>query len=238
MTIRATTAIAASYAVGLPPGARHKQEASSVVAMKVADADDRGRFSWRVSRRHDVVVLRDFELSDQPEVRRLILSGMRERWRERYDDAANPDIDDMSSYLANGGEIVVREEHGAVVGTGTPALEPDGGGRIVRVSVSRRQGDALRSLRLVAPGLLAPDARQTKWLPIGTSGQPRSLNRRPPGPATPQVGSDGPGQSSQGGDTGSNPVGGARPLWCRSSDFPLVVRLGTGSHAGAAVPAT
>jgi hypothetical protein len=144
----------------------------------------------------------------------------------------------MSSYLANGGEIVVREEHGAVVGTGTPALEPDGGGRIVRVSVSRRQGDALRSLRLVAPGLLAPDARQTKWLPIGTSGQPRSLNRRPPGPATPQVGSDGPGQSSQGGDTGSNPVGGARPLWCRSSDFPLVVRLGTGSHAGAAVPAT
>ena len=98
--------------------------------MKVADAGDRGRFSWRVARRHDVVVLRDFELGDQPEVRRLILSGMRERWRERYDDAANPDVDDMSSYLANGGEVVVWEEHGAVVATGTLALEPDGGGRI------------------------------------------------------------------------------------------------------------
>jgi hypothetical protein len=89
--------------------------------MKVADAGDRGRFSWRVARRHDVVVLRDFELGDQPEVPRLILSGMRERWRERYDDAANPDVDDMSSYLANGGEVVVWEEHGAVVGTGTLA---------------------------------------------------------------------------------------------------------------------
>jgi GNAT superfamily N-acetyltransferase len=105
--------------------------------MKVADAGDRGRFSWRVARRHDVVVLRDFELGDQPEVRRLILSGMRERWRERYDDAANPDVDDMSSYLANGGEVVVWEEHGAVVATGTLALEPDGGGRTVRLSIDR-----------------------------------------------------------------------------------------------------
>jgi len=45
---------------------------------------------------------------------------MRERWRERYDDAANPDVGDIwSSYIAQGGEVVVWEEGGAVVGTGT-----------------------------------------------------------------------------------------------------------------------
>ena len=67
-----------------------------------------------------MVVLRDFELGDQAAVRDLILSGMRERWRERYDDAANPDVGDIwSSYIAQGGEVVVWEEGGAVVGTGT-----------------------------------------------------------------------------------------------------------------------
>lgn len=89
-------------------------------------------------------MLRDFELGDQAAVRDLILSGMRERWRERYDDAANPDVCDIwSSYIAQGGEVVVWEEDGAVVGTGTLVPERDGWGRIVGMSVdgsSRRRG--------------------------------------------------------------------------------------------------
>jgi GNAT superfamily N-acetyltransferase len=91
-----------------------------------------------------VVVLRDFERRDQQAVRQLILSGMRDRWGDRYEATANPDVDDMwASYIASGGQIVVWEQDGVVIGTGTLVLEPDGGGRILRMSVERshrRQG--------------------------------------------------------------------------------------------------
>lgn len=83
-------------------------------------------------------MLRDFEPRDQPAVRQLILSGMRERWRDQYDAAANPDVDDMwSSYVAGGGEVVVWEEGETIVATGTLVPETDGGGRILRMSVDR-----------------------------------------------------------------------------------------------------
>jgi ribosomal protein S18 acetylase RimI-like enzyme len=89
-------------------------------------------------------VLRDVELRDQPAVRQLILAGMRERWGGRYDGSANPDTDDIwTSYVTRGGEVVVWDEDGAVVATGTLLPEPDGGGRIVRMSVApgwRRRG--------------------------------------------------------------------------------------------------
>ena len=42
-------------------------------------------------------MLRDFETRDQAAVRQLILSGMRERWREQFEAAANPDVDHMWS---------------------------------------------------------------------------------------------------------------------------------------------
>jgi GNAT superfamily N-acetyltransferase len=88
--------------------------------------------------RQDVTVLRDFDRRDQPAVRSLILSGMLDRWRDQYDADANPDVDDMwASYIANGGEVVVFEADGAVVGTGTLVAEPDGGGRILRMSIER-----------------------------------------------------------------------------------------------------
>ena len=83
-------------------------------------------------------MVREFERRDQHAVAGLIRAGMYDRWRELYDSSANPDVDDMwASYVANGGEVVVWEEDGAVVGTGTLVLEPDGGGRIMRMSVER-----------------------------------------------------------------------------------------------------
>src|SRR5205807_1991401 len=90
----------------------------------------------------------DFAPRDQPAVRELILSGMRERWGRRFDPTANPDTDDLwTSYIAKGGEIVVVEMDGAIIGTGTLLPEPGGGGRILRLSVEqrrRRQGDGRR----------------------------------------------------------------------------------------------
>ena len=79
-----------------------------------------------------------FEPRDQPAVRQLILSGMRDRWREQYKASTNPDVDDMwSSYIAGGGEVVVWEEGTMIVATGTLVPDPDGGGRILRMSVDR-----------------------------------------------------------------------------------------------------
>jgi ribosomal protein S18 acetylase RimI-like enzyme len=89
-------------------------------------------------------VLRDFALSDQRPVASLILEGMRERWGDRYDATANPDVEGMAgSYLARGAEVVVAEIAGRVVGTGTLLPLDDRRGRIVRVGVDqqhRRRG--------------------------------------------------------------------------------------------------
>lgn len=115
-----------------------------------------------------LIVLRDFEPGDQPAIQSLILSGMRDRWREQHDDAANPDVDDMwLAYVAKGGEVVVWEEDGAVVATGTLVPEPDGGGRIVRMSVDhayRRRG---LGHRIVAE--LVERAKRTGLSPIRVS---------------------------------------------------------------------
>lgn len=99
-------------------------------------------------------MLRAFTAADQGAVRGLILGGMRERWGERFDPAANPKVDDMwAHYVVEAhGEIVVVEIDGVVVATGTLLPEPaDDGesdsdgkvGRIVRMAVDpqvRRQG--------------------------------------------------------------------------------------------------
>ena len=84
-------------------------------------------------------MLRDFEPRDQDAVRQLILNGMAERWGERFDPTANPDTADLwAHYVAQGGEIIVYEIEGEVVATGTLIAEPDGAGRILRMSVDRR----------------------------------------------------------------------------------------------------
>lgn len=93
-------------------------------------------------------MLRDFRPSDQDALRRLILSGLRERWGEAFDASVNPDLSDLvANYLDRGAEIVVIESDGDIIATGI--LIPDDAtvGRIVRMSVAaahRRQGLARR----------------------------------------------------------------------------------------------
>ncbi len=77
-------------------------------------------------------------------MRDLILDGLRERWGEQFDAAYNADLYDItSSYIDMGGEVVVLEDKGNVVATGTLIRESDRRARIVRVSVAaahRRSG--------------------------------------------------------------------------------------------------
>jgi len=93
-------------------------------------------------------VLRDFRPSDQRELRRLILEGLRDRWGEAFDASVNPDLDDVvTNYLDRGAEVVVIESNGEIIATGTLVAEDGVTGRIVRMSVAaahRRQGLARR----------------------------------------------------------------------------------------------
>lgn len=114
-------------------------------------------------------MLRDFEPRDQPAVRELILTGMRERWGERYDGAANPDVDDMwAAYVATGGEVVVWDEGGDVVATGTLLPEPDGGGRIMRMSVARGWRRRGIGRRIVADLARRAEQRRLHTLRVST----------------------------------------------------------------------
>lgn len=89
-------------------------------------------------------MLRDFVPRDQAAVRELVLAGMGERWSDAYDPSFNPDLDDIStSYVERGADVVVVEIGGAIVATGILRPDPDGRGRILRMSVDqgyRRQG--------------------------------------------------------------------------------------------------
>jgi len=91
-------------------------------------------------------VLRDFRQDDQRSLRQLVLDGLAERWGDDYDPTANPDLDDIwATYVARGSEVVVAEHDDVIVGAGTLRPEPDGRGRILRMSVAashRRRGVA------------------------------------------------------------------------------------------------
>ncbi len=73
-----------------------------------------------------------------------MLDGLRERWGVAFDEAFNPDLDDIAeSYLNRGADVVVAELSGQVVATGTLLFERPGQARIVRMSVAahrRREG--------------------------------------------------------------------------------------------------
>jgi ribosomal protein S18 acetylase RimI-like enzyme len=84
-------------------------------------------------------VLRSFTRADQPAVRHLVLEGMRERWQDEFDAGANPDVDDVwATYVEGGADVIVAEEEGVIVATGTLVSIDDTDGRIVRVAVDRR----------------------------------------------------------------------------------------------------
>ena len=123
-------------------------------------------------------MLRDFETRDQAAVRQLILFGMRERWREQFEAAANPDVDHMwSRYVTRGGEIVVWEEDGVVVGTGTLTPESDGGGRIVRMSVDRTRRRRGTGGRIVVELVGRAKRRRLNLLCVTIDRSPRAFRQ-------------------------------------------------------------
>ena len=86
-------------------------------------------------------LLRDFRPDDQASVRAIVLAGMRERWGDAFDPAANVDLDDIWNYyvLERRAEVVVCEEAGAVVATGTLVPLDIETGQLVRIAVIRQQ---------------------------------------------------------------------------------------------------
>ena len=89
--------------------------------------------------------IRPFDHTDQAAARALIQAGMHERWGETYDEALNPDTDDIAgNYTTDGRQFFVGvDDAGLVVATG--ALVPAGRdtSRIFRMSVDggrRREG--------------------------------------------------------------------------------------------------
>lgn len=93
-----------------------------------------------------VLVIRDFERTDQEQVRRLILDGLREHWGE-LDESLNQDLHDIAGTYA-GGRTVVAEVDDEVVGTGTVILRDEETAELVRMSVhpERRRSGIGRSL--------------------------------------------------------------------------------------------
>jgi len=87
------------------------------------------------------MVLRDFRPDDQGAVRDIVLDGMRERWGDAFDAAVNVDLDDIWTYYVSErrAEVVVCEEEGAVVATGTLLPLDIDTGQLVRIAVIRQQ---------------------------------------------------------------------------------------------------
>jgi hypothetical protein len=113
---------------------------------------------------HDAGVLRAFTPGDQPAVRQLVLDGMRERWGDAYDPAANPDLDDISaSYVTRGAEVVVVDIGGKIVAAGVLRPERDSPSTPTRPSRRTYAWDApsLARTRALASGLLAAKAAST-----------------------------------------------------------------------------
>jgi N-acetylglutamate synthase-like GNAT family acetyltransferase len=66
---------------------------------------------------------------------------MRERWGDAFEPAVNVDLDDIWAYyvLERRAEVVVREEDGAIVATGTLVPLDTDTSRLVRIAVIRPQ---------------------------------------------------------------------------------------------------
>lgn len=92
--------------------------------------------------------IRPFRSRDQAAARRLILSGLQERWGH-LDETKNPDLDDIAAAYA-GGLFLVAYRGERLVATGALLAEGEGVGRIVRMSVARdvrRRGVGRRMLQ-------------------------------------------------------------------------------------------
>lgn len=91
-----------------------------------------------------------FRPADQPAARALILAGLEEHWGA-LDLSLNPDLNDIATSYSDGVFLVARlaRLNGQLVGTGALIPEPEGVGRIARMSVAkshRRLGIGARIL--------------------------------------------------------------------------------------------
>lgn len=84
-------------------------------------------------------VIRVFHPEDQPAARELVLTGLGEHFGT-IDYTMNPDVDDIQAhYVETGAQFLVVERDGRLVGTGALVPETPGVGRLVRMSVDRRE---------------------------------------------------------------------------------------------------
>jgi len=98
---------------------------------------------------------------DQAPARRLILSGLAERWGH-LDPTKNPDLDDIATVYA-GTTFLLAWDGDELVGTGALIHEVAGAARIVRMSVAaarRRQGIGSLILRHLLAAARAAGYRQ------------------------------------------------------------------------------
>ena len=113
----------------------------------------------------------DFEelsVDNHAEARQLILTGLADHWGT-IDESLNPDLNDMMSSYAGGRTVLVRDQSGTVVGTGTLIRRSSEIAEIVRMSVaksSRRQGIGRR---IVAELIATASRWQVKAVVLETS---------------------------------------------------------------------
>lgn len=81
-------------------------------------------------------VIEELSAANEREVAELIRAGLAERW-DRWDPAANLELDDMVAAYGHGRTILLRSEHGEATGTGTLLPRTDTTAEIVRMSVSK-----------------------------------------------------------------------------------------------------
>ncbi|MGB2695266.1 MAG: GNAT family N-acetyltransferase [Dehalococcoidia bacterium] len=84
----------------------------------------------------DGIVIRPFATKDQDAARRIIVDGLAEHFGH-VDEDVNADLEDITTSYA-GDVFVVAVDAAAVVGTGALIYAGDGIGRVVRMSVRRR----------------------------------------------------------------------------------------------------
>ncbi len=99
----------------------------------------------------------ELDSDNQSEVRSLILAGLSDHWGV-VNETLNPDLNDMTSRYAGGRTVLLRNDTGQLIGTGTIMPRGQDKAEILRMSVSRsarRQGVG----RLIVEELLATARR-------------------------------------------------------------------------------
>ena len=105
--------------------------------------------------------IRPFTPADQAAVRALVLAGLQDHWGT-LDPTLNPDLNDIGGWYGPlGGQTIVAEIDGEIVGTGTVHRVDDRTAVLVRMSVSRdHRGQGLGKALVRA---LADEARSREY---------------------------------------------------------------------------